>query len=49
VSENTLTYDNYYKYITKERPHTSHRERWFITGEGRGTSISDGAINQELL
>jgi len=35
ASENTLTYD-YYKYRTKERPHTSHRERWFITGGGEG-------------
>jgi len=27
ANENTLTYDNYYKYITKERPQTSQREK----------------------
>jgi len=33
--QNTLKHDNYYKYKTKGRPQTSHKERGFIRG-GRG-------------
>ena len=42
-SQNTLTYDDYYKY-NKEYPQTSHRERRFI--KRKGASISDDPIDQ---
>jgi hypothetical protein len=45
-SQNTLTYDDCYKY-REEYPQTSHRERRFI--RGKGASISDAPIDQEPL
>jgi hypothetical protein len=41
--KNTLTYYGYYKYRTKEYPHTSQSERRFI--RGMGTSISGALID----